>query len=222
MHRPTILLSVFLLTAVAAAADPLDAVFARIDAAAKTFKGMTADISDTQHTALVDENDVQTGTIKLLRVKPDVTRLLVNLKGSGGTRTIALDGQEAKTYNPKTNTLDVFPLASRQGLVNQVLLLGFGATSAELKANYDVSYGGAEKIGAQATSRIVLVPKSPEMRRDLKQAELWIGENGLAVQQKFLRTSGDYQLATYTNVKSGGLPERDLELKPKGAIIQKH
>ena len=38
-----------------------------IDAAAKTFKGMTADINNTQHTSLVDSDDTQSGIIKLLR-----------------------------------------------------------------------------------------------------------------------------------------------------------
>src|SRR4051794_18966589 len=66
--------------ALAQTPDPLNATFARIDAAAKTFKGMSAQITNTQHTAIVDDNDVQTGSMKVLRVKPGVTRALVEFK----------------------------------------------------------------------------------------------------------------------------------------------
>jgi len=220
--RLTVILSISLLAAFSAGADPLDTVFARIDAAAKSFKGMTADISDTEYTALVDEKDLQSGTMKLLRVKPDLTRLLVNLKGPGGSQIIALDGPEVRVYNPRTNVVDLYDFASRQGVMNQFLLLGFGATSAELKSTYDITFVGDEKIGAELTSHVKLVPKSPETRRTLKQADLWFAANGLVAQQKFLRTSGDYKLVTYSNLKTGALQEKDLELKQKGATIQKH
>src|SRR6185437_12408869 len=51
------------------AADSLDATLARIDQAAKNFKGMTADITNTEYTALVDSKDIHKGTIKLLLAK---------------------------------------------------------------------------------------------------------------------------------------------------------
>lgn len=199
------------------AADSLDAVFARMDSAAKTFKGLTADISDTGYTAIVDDKKVETGTIKLLEGK-NGTRVLLNLKGGS---VISFDGHKVQDYNPTTNLVDEFAVAPNK--VNQYLQLGFGATSAELRANYDITYAGTEQIGNQQTSHIVLIPKSPETRRDLKQAELWIGDNGLAVQQKIVRPDGDYQLMTYSNMKQGAMPEKELELKLKpGAKIQKH
>ena len=68
-----------------------------------------------------------------------------------------------------------------------------------------------------------LVPKSAATLQKLKQADLWFGTNGLVAQQKFLYPSGDYRLVTYSNMKVGAVPEKDLELKtPKGAVIQKH
>jgi outer membrane lipoprotein-sorting protein len=205
------------------AADPLDAVFARIDAAAKTFKGVTADITDTEHHALVpDDDDISTGTIKLLRVNATLTRLLATLKGPGGNQTIAVNGPDVRVYTPATNTLNQFDFASRQGMVNQFLLLGFGATSAELKSAYTITWVGEEKISAAPTSHLRLIPKSADSLRTLKQADLWYGANGLVAQQKFLQVSGDYRLVTYSNMKLGAMPEKDLDLKPKGATVQKH
>ncbi len=159
-----------------AAADPLDAVFARIDAAAKTFKGMTADISNTQHTALVDSDDVQTGTMKLLRTKPGQTRVLIDWKGPK-PRQMALDGHKGRLYNPKTNMVDEQNLSgsSKQGVINQFLLLGFGASSADLKSAYDVTFVGDEKVDGRQTSHLRLMAKSAETRQKLKQADLWFG-----------------------------------------------
>jgi outer membrane lipoprotein-sorting protein len=213
------LLVFFAALAFSDATDPLNAVFARIDAAAKSFKGMTADITNTQHTAVVDDNDVRTGTMKLLRVKPGLTRVLVELKG----QTVALNGHDVSAYNPTTKVEDVYNLANKQSLVNQFLLLGFGATSDELKSNYTITYAGDEKIGSQPTAHLKLIPKSTETLKALKQADLWFAENGLVVQQKFLYPSGDYKQVTYSNMKIGSILEKDLELKiPKDAIIQKH
>jgi outer membrane lipoprotein-sorting protein len=199
------------------AADPLDAVYAHIDQAAKTFKGLTADITNTAYTAVVDAKNVDTGTIKLLPAK-DGTHVLMSFTDG---RVLSFDGHKGRSYNPKTNVVDEKDFA--QNVVNQYLQLGFGATSAQLKATYDIAYVASEKVGNQQTSHITLIPKSPEMRRDMKQAELWIGENGLAVQQKIVRPDGDYQLYTYSHTTLGAMPEKDLEIKvPSDAKIQKH
>lgn len=219
MHRCIAVLAV---AALGFAADPLDAVFARMDATANTFKGMTADITNTQHNALVDDNDIKTGTIKILRVKGNEMHMLVSVKGPSGAQVYAVDGHDARAYNPNTNIVDVFDLASRQGLVNQFLLLGFGITSAEMKASYDVAYAGEDKVGGQSVSHLRLVPKSAETRHNLKQADLWFGAAGLVVQQKLFYPDGDFWLITYSNMKPGVIPEKDLELKPKGATITKH
>lgn len=216
-----VVFSIFALATISSGAEPLDAVFARIDAAAKTFKGITAAISNTQYTALVDDNEVQTGTIKLLRVKPDLTRALVDLKGPHGGQTFALNGNQALVYNPKTKIVAVHDIAKYHDAVNQYLLLGFGSTSAALMSAYDVIYVGEEKIGTQTASHLRLVPKAKDTLRSLKQADLWFGASGLAVQQKFLSPSGDYKLVTYSDMKVGPVPENELDLKPKGATFQK-
>jgi len=222
IHRPIVILSCFASAALCVAADPPDAVFGRIDAAAKTFRGMTADISTTQHTKIVDDDSVQTGTVKLLRAKTGQTRMLIDLRDPGA-QTISLDPHEVRLYNPRTKIVNVLDIADKQSLVNQFMLLGFGADSAELKATYDVTYAGEEKIGKEQASHLVLTPKSADIRRSLKQADLWIGHGGLVAQQKFLYPSGDYKLVTYGNMQlRSSIPDRELELKlPEGAVIQK-
>jgi outer membrane lipoprotein-sorting protein len=210
-----------LVAAPAQAADELATVFARIDEAAKTFKGVSADLVKVEHVAIVDDDTTQAGSIRLQRRSPTQTTFLLDLKDPGAT-TLTFNGKEAKIFHPKINTVEVWEFVDSQGLANQYLLLGFGATSAELKANYDISFAGDETIDGQATSHIKLMPKSAETRKHLKQAELWIGTGGVVVRQKLIQPAGDYKLVTYSNMKLRPVADNELQLKlPKGVVVQK-
>ena len=44
-------------------------------------------------------------------------------------------------------------------MVDQFLLLGFGASSAELKQDYDVTLIGMEKLGGENTWHLQLIPQ---------------------------------------------------------------
>jgi hypothetical protein len=66
-----------------------------------------------------------------------------------------------------------------------------------------------------------LIPKQTnEARQMIQQADLWIGASGLAVQQRFATSaSGDYRLATYSNMKlTGSLSNKDLQLKTRPGV----
>ncbi len=218
IQRPIAMFAtLLLLSAGAALCDPLSDLYAKIDSAAKGFKGISATTAITQHTAVVNDDDHQTGALKLLKV-PGGTRALMEVKGGmSGTETVAINSQDARVYNPRTRILTIYPLGNKQAVVNQALLLGFGASSAELQASYDVTFVAQEPQGTHVT----LVPKSKETQRNLKQADLWYGQNGLVTQQKLLYPSGDYRLVTYSNLKMGAVPSGELDLNPKGATIQR-
>jgi len=209
------------LTGLMHAADSAEAAFARIDAAAKSFKGMTADLTNTEHSALVNQDEVTKGVVKFLRVKANSMRAVITWNnGSGG---LEYNGKEGKRYNAKTNTVDVVNLSGKQGTVNKYLALGVGASSEELKAEFDVTYVGEENVAGQPTSHLKLVPKTRDASSSLKQADLWHGENGLVVQQKVSHPSGDYQVMLYSNVKLGPIPEKELKLQlPKNVTVQKY
>lgn len=219
-YRPIVFLSILAIAALSAAADPLDAVFARIDTAAKTFKSVSATISDTRHTALVDTDDTLLGSFKLVKSK-DGAHMLVQYEGA---QTYAYDPHAGRSYNPKTKVVDELDLNKTQQEEATLLVeLGFGASSAELKSAYDVAYVGEEKIGDQATTHIRLISKSADLRKSFKQFDLWYGQNGIVVQQKFFQPSGDYRLVKYSSVQLGSVTDKDVELKlPRGVTVQKH
>jgi outer membrane lipoprotein-sorting protein len=100
-------------------------------------------------------------------------------------------------------------------MVDQFLLLGFGATGKEVASNYNVKHLGEETIDGQKTVHLELVPKSKKTLDNLRKVELWMAESGsYPVRQKFYQPSGDSTTVTYTDVKlNPALKDEALALK---------
>ena len=82
-------------------------------------------------------------------------------------------------FYPQTNEAQEVDLGKNRGVVDQFMLLGFGSNSAELKSAYSVTLGGADSVNGEKATRILLVPKDPEILARVKKCELWISDKGL-------------------------------------------
>ncbi len=159
-------------------------------------KTVTAGIKRDVHTAIINDDEIDSGTFRLKREKSD-TRMMIDFTGKDA-KTVSLDDSTVSVYYPKINTIQEFDIGAKKQVVEQFLLLGFGATSVELKQSYDINWIGVETVDKQQTSHLKLIPKSAEVGRQMLSAELWISENnGLPLQQKIVFTSGDYWLVDY-------------------------
>lgn len=214
---------VCMFAAVPLSAQSLDGVFSHLDKAAAGFKTLTADIKQTAHTAVVNDDSTESGIIRLKRVKAGETHILVDFT-TPSAKTVSIAAGDVSIYMPKAKTVQIYDLRSKRSILEQGMLLGFGATSAEIKAAYEVTYIGQETIAGQAAGHIRLVPKSKEVLQSLKAADLWISDSlGVPVQQRFLTSgTGDYTLILYTNLKiNPSLSDKDLKLSvPKGVQTQ--
>ena len=204
--RTLFIVSCTLLSVVAArrgarppADSPLDVVLARLDQSAINFKGLTADIRKMSHTDVVNVDDVDSGTIVVKRVKPHDIRIRIEL--TNPQQIVTIGGGKVQVFKPKTNEAQEVELGKNRGVVDQFMLLGFGSNSGEIRDAYTVTLGGAESINGEKTSRIILVPKDPEILARVKKCELWISDKGWTVQQKFHTGGGDYVLSTYSGTK---------------------
>jgi outer membrane lipoprotein-sorting protein len=203
-------------------ADPqLDAVLARLDQASLTFKGLTADVRKVGHIDVVNVDNADSGTMIVKRFKPGDVRIRIDL--TNPPQNLAIGGGKAQVFKPKTNEAQEVDLGKNRSLVDQFMLLGFGSNSADLKNAYTVTLGGPDSINGEKTTRIMLVPKDPEVLPHLKKCELWISEKGWIVQQKFYTGGGDYQLSTYSRINwNPTIAEKDLKLDlPKGVKFDK-
>ena len=191
--------------------DSLESVLERMDRTAASFKTFSADLRSVAHTAVIDEDDISTGTILLKRANRGMD-MLMELT-TPDRKSIALHGQKAEIYYPKMRIVEEYDISRYRALADQFLLIGFGTSGKELASAYNMKVLGTDQL-LQAT-RLELVPKSPEVLKNVKKLELWIPESGdYPVQQKFYLAAGDYRLATYTNVrKNPPLTDSDLKLR---------
>ncbi len=196
----------------------LETTLARMDQASARFKDLSADLRRVHHTNVINEDTVDSGTILLKRPKPHDVRAMFDIK-QPDPKQVAIDSKKAQLYYPKIATVQEYDLGKYKSLADQFLLLGFGSTSKELESAYRISLGGPETLGKEKTTRIELAPKSPESVANLQRVDLWISDStGLPVQQKLHWPGGDYDVATYTNVKMNpNLPDSAFRLDlPKG------
>ena len=201
-----------------AATDSLENALERMDRAAASFKALSADIKSVQHTAVINDDNTDIGRIMLKRSKHDM-RMLVELK-QPDPKSIAVQGHKVEIFYPKRNAVEEYDIGQRRELLDQFMLVGFGTSGKELGSAYDIKVLGPDTVAGQATTHLELVPKSPEVLKNLKKLELWIPESeGYPIQQKFYLAGGDYKLVTYTDVKvNPPLTDADLKLKvPKDA-----
>jgi outer membrane lipoprotein-sorting protein len=209
--------SVLLLSVLLAmpAADLLNDTLAKMDAAAAGFKGLTADVKKVAYTAVIQDENTDTGTMSVKRSKPHELRALIEIK-KPDPKLVGFSDRTAQIYYPKTKTVQVVNLDKKSStLVDQLLLLGFGSTSAEIGSGYNIKLGGPDNVNGQAAVRLELTPKSPEKLPGFTRIDLWISDStGMAVQQKFLQTGGDYTMATYSNMKLvSNLPDAAVKLE---------
>jgi outer membrane lipoprotein-sorting protein len=202
------------------AEDPLQAVFARMDRTSLAFKWMTADVKKTAYTAVIDESSTECGKIMVLRVKPHELKIRFDFEPPDA-KQVTVDGTRAEIYYPKTNSTQAVVIGKQsKPMVEQLLLLGFGSASEELRSAYSVRYVGGETAAGEAAQRLELTPKDKEMLQHFKKIELWIADSsGIAVEQKFYEPGKNYNLAVFTNIDlRTRVTEADLKLKiPKDA-----
>jgi outer membrane lipoprotein-sorting protein len=167
------------------------------------------------HTAVINEDTVDTGTVLIKRKKPHDVEMLLDIK-EPDPKQLLVDTHKVLMYFPKLLTVQEYDLSKYKSMVEQGLLLSFASSSKELAGSYTISLGEPETVSGEKTTRIELIPKSSEMLSHLRRVDLWISDTtGLAVQQKFFQAA-DYQLVTYSNIKTNpNLPDPKLNL-PKG------
>lgn len=198
-----------------AAAETVEQTLARLDGTAATFKSVKANLRQTQHLAVINDDNINLGSILLRRTRHDV-RVLVKLT-SPDEKTIALSGSKVEMFLPKLMTVQEYNFGSQT--VEKFLGLGFGASGSDLKADYSIKALGEDTAAGEKAARLELVPKDKQILHQFPKIELWIpASKGYPVQEKLYQTGGDYMLIVYTDVVlNPSLPDSAFKLLlPKG------
>ena len=190
----------------------LDSVLRQMDASAASFQSLTAHIRIVKHTDIVQDDSLDEGTIWVRRVKPRVSRFLIEFSVPD-RYYLLLTERKAEVYRPKIAQVEEYDVSKYRDLAEQVW--PFGASGRDLASRYRISLKGSESVAGTAAAKLELIPKSEKLLQHVPRVEMWIAtSNWQPVQQKFYDiTPGDYRLSTYTDLKLNvPIPDSRLRL----------
>src|SRR3984957_4008821 len=139
-------------TASPASSADLQKVITQLNTAAGKFESAQADFSWDQYQAVVQEDDVQTGTIYFERKKGG-TRTAAYLKkdnGKDALKTVVYANGEAQLYEPNIKQLTILRARAQRGQWESLLTLRFRRSRTDLLPNGKVALlGRAPMNGVQ-------------------------------------------------------------------------
>ena len=202
----------------------LESALAKMDAAARDFHSLTANIEHIKYTDVVKDTSTESGQLWLEK-KDEKMRIDF---GKPDARTILRAGNSLAIYNPKINRVEEYDLGKDRALVDQYLRLGFGTRSEDLKKSYTVAFSGEQELDGRKTLLLELTPKNDQLRTQISKIEMWVDEaSWLPLQQKFYEAgSADYIIFHYSDIKKNvkieesrfkpDWPKNASKVKPRG------
>jgi outer membrane lipoprotein-sorting protein len=182
----------------------LQKVITELNTAAMKFTSAQADFSWDQFLAVVQESEIQTGTIYFER-KKGATRMAAELKqdnGKDAPKTVVYDGGEVNLYEPAIKQLTVMRAGANRGQWESFLTLGFGGSGNNLETNWKVSLIGSETMDGVQVAKLDLVPKEQKVLDMFTHVTIWVEPTrGISHKQVFYQPSGDLRTATYKNIR---------------------
>ncbi len=210
--------------------DPqLTKVLAQLDAAAAKFTSAQAEFSWDQYTKVVDEHDVQKGTIYFRRGGKAGTAMAAHIATENDVpaekdvlyKTVE-KGSELDLYQPGIKQETVLHPGANSSQFESFATLGFGGSGKDLQVNWNVSYEGADTApGGKQIVKLGLVPKNPGKDPLFTKIDIWVDpETATSLKQVFTMPTGDNRTATYTAIMLNHAPEKAFTLTvPKGTEI---
>ncbi len=214
------LLWLMLLSTFGAAQKPdaaaLDTVLKKMDETAAHFQTLQADFVWDQYQRVVDEHDLQKGTVYYRRSGKQI-EMMAEIKDPDSKFVLYKEGK-LQIYQPKIEQVMEYSTGGNQQEIETFLVLGFGGSGEDLKKSFDVTYQGEETIDNVPAAKLQLIPKSDKVRGNFPEIFLWIDlSRGICVQQKLMQTQGDYRLAKYSAIRVNAKINNDVfRLKTTG------
>lgn len=190
----------FLCGAALVQAQNLESVLNSMDQAAANFHSAQCDFVWDQYQKVVDEHDLQKGTMYFRRQGDDVD-MAADIT-SPDKKYVLFSKGVVSYYQPSIDQVTEYNAGKNKADFESFLALGFGGRGHDLSKSYDVSYGGSEQVEGINTAKLILTPKSQRVRNMFQTITLWIDPTrGINVQQRFDEPSGDYRLTKYSNIQ---------------------
>ncbi len=177
----------------------LDDVLRKLDETASTFRSLQANFVWDQYEKVVDDHDIQKGTVYYRRNGQNV-EMMAEVKEPAQKFVLYKNGK-LQVYQPTIDQVMEYSAGSNRSDIESYLVLGFGGSGQDLKKSFDVTLLGEQNVDGVQTAELQLVPKSDKMRNNISRMWLWVDMNrGISVQQQLFQ-GNDYRLAKYSAIK---------------------
>lgn len=195
----------------------LESVLNQMDAAAAQFRSAEADFVWDQYQKVVNETDTQKGKIYFRRTGKGETQMALNVTSPDQKYVLFTDGK-LRMYQPKIDQVNEYDVGKNRDEVETFLVLGFGGRGHDMQQQFHVKYDGPETIDGVQTAKMELTPKDPKVRNMFDRIIIWEDPKlGISLKQQAFEPSGDYRIATYTNIKlNAKVPDDAFKLHTSG------
>ncbi len=188
-------------------------VLAQMDIAAAKFQSTQADFNWDVLQSVVNEHDIQSGTIYFER-RGQSTSMAAYIK-KPADKSVFYNGGTLTLVQPDIQQETLFTAGANRGQFESFLTLGFGGSGKDLDKQWTVTCQGMETIGGTTTAKLDLKPKEQSVANLFTHVTIWIDPTrSLSLRQIFYEPSGDNRTANYTGIKYNSRISADL-LKPK-------
>lgn len=202
----------------------LQKVYTQMDAAAAKFQDVQADISVDNYTAVVQDHEKQGGQIAFQREGKSMEMGMVLDKGQQSERDILYRNGQLAMYQPGQKQEIIIAAGANRTEYDSLLATGFGASSKDLTAAWDVTFQGMEDIDGVQTAKLDLVSKQANVRNNFSHVTIWLDPaRDISLKVVMLQPSGDSRTATYSGVQyNTHLSNSLFTLKvPSGTQVQR-
>jgi outer membrane lipoprotein-sorting protein len=199
-----------------AAVANIESVLTSMDRAADNFKTAEANFVWDQYSKVVNDHDIQQGTIHYRRAANEVQ--MASDITSPARKYVLFASGKMDVYQPEIEQVTEYHTGKNRADFESFLVLGFGGRGHDLQKSFDVRFDGAEDVDGIQAAKLTLTPKQVKVRNMFQQIILWIDPaRGISTQQQFIDPDGNYRLAKYSNIKiNQNIPNDIFKLKTSG------
>ena len=214
----------------APAQSQLNSVLSQMDTASAHFKSAQANVRYDNYTRVVNDHDIETGSIFIERtgsaermgavfynVGPD------NKPSSTAARIVNFDGDTLRIFTVGTNQVDLFKAGANQARYDSFLTLGFGGSGKDLVRAWNITDQGPDTVDGVKTEKLDLISKDASVKNMFTHITIWIDPaRGVSLKQVFYAPNGDNRTAAYSNIRLNGSVNRKPYNIPKSATVIAH
>ncbi len=188
----------------------LSKVLGQLDAASARFQSASASFTWDQLTAVVQDHDIQKGTIAFRRGGKGIAMVahVLTEDGKSAPKDVLFSNGQLELYQPEIKQETILQAGTYRGIFESYLVLGFGGSGQDLRANWNVTYEGTETMDGVSVAKLGLSPKNPTGKEMFSRIDIWIDPTTAAShKQIFYAASGDNRTAVYQDIKLNSTPE---------------